>query len=132
MIKAKLCGIGDDKDFNLNYIIIEKDKNLFKWLSNFFKNMSSSYSETYDYHDKKGRYITRKKQLKDYIDVHENKWFMNKNTRIDIFYGKDKVFITFINLKEKYRKKLINNLNKTAVWKKIKKIKYKGGKSIER
>ena len=124
MVKIKLCGMGSDTDFNLNYIIVKKDKNLFKGLSNLFKGVSS-YNETDRYYDKKDHYRSRRKQLKDYIDVHENIRLLNKKARVDIFYGKNKVFISFIDLIKEYKDKLMENLKKYAEWKSVKEHKYR-------
>lgn len=114
MIKTKICGIGSVGRFN--YITVEKNKNFFWWLRVFLEE-GFNYSGMVgvdDVETKKGWIIVNKK-IKDYTDTHEI--YTVKNTRIDVFYGKEKIFIT-INTPVSNRQKFMKVLRKISIWKK--------------
>ena len=119
MLKARIIGMGNECNFN--YVIVRKNKDFFKWLSTLLKDsFDISYGVEYEepHEDKNGGWINRKKQIRYFVD--KNETYRDKKSRIDIFYGKDKVFIT-INTSLSKRRKFIENLKKISIWKKTKK-----------
>jgi len=95
-MKIKLYGIGNEKDYS--FIIVEKNANFLRWLANFL-------DKGFDY---RGDVETKEtgvgvncepqaKNIEEYVDKHETyKMYHNRNKdmRVDVFYGKDRVFIT--------------------------------------
>jgi hypothetical protein len=111
MKKIKVLGIGNKEEFN--WIIVKKDKDFFEWLNKVLTESFGSISPDIDFYDQitvKDKVVTRKKKIEDYTDLHEY-YDAEGNTRMGLFYGKEKVFMTvFTSLKN--RKKLMENLEK--------------------
>ena len=113
-IKIGLYGTGNKN--NCAYLILEKNKNFFKWLEHLLK-------KVFDYIDPIESKIVHlenssklvKKNPKDYIDVHEA--YGLKEGDIDIFYGKEKAFL-IINIGNKNREKFMKLVLETTEWKK--------------
>lgn len=109
MKKVKILGIGNEGKFN--YIIVRKQENFFEWLGkvmyNSFEAMPDVDKE--EYINKNDKFVFKKKDIRKYIDKHES--FEAEGARIDIFYGKENVFISII-ASLKNRKKLMDNLEK--------------------
>lgn len=117
MIKAKIFGMGNEGKFT--YIIVEKNKMFFQWLSKLLYESFEIYDvDTVDYENKKGQWVTKKKRIRDFTDKHET---YKGNARVYIFYGKKKVFITFNNTSLSNRQKFMKILNEISVWKEAKK-----------
>ena len=117
--KIKILGIGNKEKYN--YIIIKKNKHFFKWLYNILQN-AFDYVPDLDkeeYIDKNNKFISKKKNITNYFDKHESHEF--NNARIDIFYGKEKIFLTIIT-SLKNRKKIMDNLEKYSEFIKPKRI----------
>ncbi len=127
MIKAKILGMGNDGIFN--YIIVNKNKSLFKWMSKLFRDsLEIEFYEYDEYKNKKGEWTTRKRRMEEFTDKHES--YGNKKAEIDIFYGKNKIFI-MLRTSLEARKKLMKVLDKISSWK-IPKIKNKIKKVIKK
>ncbi len=111
--KTEILGIDNihEGNFNYAYIIVRKNKNFFNWLCeamyNSFENMPDIDRE--EYIDKNDKFISKKKDIDNYIDWHES--YEANDNRAGIFYGKEKIFINIItNLK--FCKILMDNLGK--------------------
>ncbi|MBI2583302.1 MAG: hypothetical protein HYW25_01420 [Candidatus Aenigmarchaeota archaeon] len=122
--KATILGAGNADAFN--YLIVRKNKHFFPWLKTFFE-MAFGYGGMVDvkYSDyKEGEDIdTVEKKVEDFVDRHESytgatrEHIHQTGTRIDIFYGKDKVFIVILTNPEN-RQRFLKVLKKISVWKK--------------
>lgn len=112
-MKGKVLGIGNEGNFN--FIIFEKNKN---FMDNFTNLMSSSLSAMPDLNtiekiDENDKLVTQRKKIEEIIDRHES--HEAEGARLDIFYGKDKVFVIVLT-SPKNRKKLMENLEKYFVF----------------
>lgn len=56
MKKIKVLGIGNEN--NLNYIIIKKQNNFFKWLEKFLSSLGSVFPDVETYRDIEDGYTT--------------------------------------------------------------------------
>ena len=118
MMKTKIVAIGNQGNFN--YIIVNKNKDFFDWLTKIIFNTFGYASEFIAWDEvetKKFEYDVKKKDIRQFIDCHDN--FTENNIRFDLFFGKDTVFITFISSLET-RKKIVSSLEKYSIWKKPK------------
>ena len=119
MKKIKLIGIGNQDKYN--FIIVEKSPDFFNWIGNllyptFGKGLPDfTYLERVD---NEGEVIRENKNINDYTDYHEN-LFSNKD-RVDVFYGKSKIFITIYTDLSK-REKLMKTLGEITTFSKNKK-----------
>lgn len=119
MIKTKIYGIGNSGE--LTYIIVKKNKYLIEWLKKLLEeSFGINYIITNEFKDKKGRWVMRKRLGNRMIDKHEG--YNNKDVRVDIFHGKNKVFITLV-CQQKTRKTFMKKLIELSNWTK------KGNKS---
>ena len=112
MMKTKIVAVGNQENFN--YIIVNKNKTFFEWLAKLlWDSFEIGDVEIYESYTKNKKLTTRKKQIKNYIDIHES--YDNGNINLNVFYGKDKVFITF-NASLEQRRRFIKNLDKSSNW----------------
>ena len=117
--KIKLCGIGHDGRFT--FIIVEKNKYFFNWLAEIlYRSFKIDDADTYTYKNKKGKWVTKKKQINQYIDEHEVYYRINEKERVDVFYGKKNIFIT-LNASIGAKKIFLGILEEYSVWKRINK-----------
>ena len=111
MNKLQILSIGNEDEFN--YLIINKNKNFFelieKWLYKSFPGEHFSDISTYD--DENDNYRCKKKNIKNYKEIHEN--YGKEGLRIDAFFGKNKIFVTIYTSLEK-RKAMMNTLEEIA------------------
>lgn len=108
MEKVRITGIGNQDEFN--FLIAEKNKDFFEWLGKVMYNSFEAMPDVVTYLDDEDNYEKeKKKKIENYTDWHES--FEAEGARIDIFYGKEKVFITVIT-SLKNREKLMGNLEK--------------------
>lgn len=116
-MKTKIVGMGNEED--INFIIVYKNKYFFEWLAEFMLKSfgMSNYNVIGESECRRGDWIDKKKQIKNFTDRHEI--YKNKNARVDVFYGKRKVFI-MINTPLKNKKKFGEVLGKISIWKKCK------------
>lgn len=123
MRKIRVYGIGNEGTFN--YLIVGKDKDFFKWLSKLLYNSFGIYDvSTVDYENKKGKWVTRKKRISDFTDLHET-----YEGNVDVFYGKKKVFIV-LNTTFSRRKKFMEELSKISLWTNSRKHYAKGSRHV--
>lgn len=110
MGKTKILGIANRGEFN--YIMVRKNKDFFSWLRKVMYNSFEGVPDlgVKEWTDKEGNLNTQKKKIDKCVDEHESHE-CGDETKIDIFYGKEKVFIIVITSLQK-RKKLMNNLDK--------------------
>lgn len=94
------------------YLIVEKDEFFFDWLGTIlFKSFKLHDVGKLEYEDKKGEWVSKEKNIKDFIDKHESYLSLSDNAQIDIFYGLTRTFI-IINAPKKTREKFIQVLEK--------------------
>jgi hypothetical protein len=111
MKKIKVLGIGNKEEFN--WIIVKKDKDFFEWLNKVLTESFGHVSPDVNFYDRitvKNKVVTKKKEIEYYADLHEY-YDAEDKTRIDLFYGKEKVFITILASLDN-RKRLMENLEK--------------------
>lgn len=113
-------------EFNVSYYIFEKDQSFLDWLS---KLLIEVFDMTNG--EEKAKFIMKHpendlaseefyaKEINKMIDLHEK--YENKGERVDIFYGKDRVYVTLRKSKE-IRKKFSQFVLKTKDWVKMKKV----------
>lgn len=124
-MKIKIYATGNENlgKFNVSYYIIEKSNKFLDWLSKLVgevlngKNMDVKYYVEYDEEDNE---VIYSKDIKKMTDVHEHYEDKNGKNRVDVFYGKERVYITFRKDKE-MRKKFGRFLMKNTEWIKPKK-----------
>jgi hypothetical protein len=128
-MKAKIYATGNEniKNANISYYVLEKDKYFLDWLSKLLRNILDLDSEKAkfilipgDTNKSNSQDKIYEKEVKKMIDIHEK--YGEGNERADIFYGKNKVFLTIRTSKDK-RKKLSDFIRKTKSWVNIKKTK---------
>lgn len=118
-------------EFNVSYYIVEKDKSFLDWLGKLLVEVlgiedgqhKAKFIVTSEGYDEEEIYA---KEIEKMIDLHEhysNSGYRskeeNKSDRVDIFYGKDRVFITFRKTREG-REKFAQFLKKTRDWIEVK------------
>jgi len=124
MKKIKLYSIGNDGKFN--YYIFDKKNEIVKILFDIFsKVLQVNFYLEEEYHDKKERWKFKKINFEKYIDIHTASWSENGAQRIDLFFGKKKIFVSIQcdnNLRLKFNKELfkIATMSKPKKNKKIK------------
>jgi len=109
MEKVKILGVGNKE--KLNFILVKKNKYFFEWLAMVFYNSFEGMPnvEYKEYTDKNDNFIREKKKISKWIDKHET--YDMDESRVEIFYGKEKVFIV-IYTSLKNRRKLMKYLDK--------------------
>ncbi len=122
MKKIKMLSIGNEERFNFNYYVFEKTQEAFEKLSVLFNNVLGGSWELNKEETKKGKFIVKKIKVFDFKDFHENEMrSISDTTRLDIFYGDKRMFITVI-CSEKMRMKINEELAKITKMPKGKKI----------
>ena len=117
-------------EFNVSYYIFEKDNSFLDWLGKLL-------TEVFEvqYGEQLAKFIINRKDTEEgdwvedeilikeidkMIDLHEK--YENKGERIDIFYGKNRVYVT-LRKSQEIRKKFADFVKKTKDWIEVKKIK---------
>ena len=120
MDKSKIYATGNETlkgEFNISYYIFEKDKTFLDWLSKLlievFDIENGEEQAKYFVKEKKDAKEVYIKDINKMIDLHEK--YSNKVERIDVFYGKNKVYVTLRKSKE-IRKKFASFIIKTRDW----------------
>ncbi len=140
MAKPKIYGSGNETfkgEFNFSYYVLEKDSSFLDWLgellSKVFEIEDGEQQAKYIIEradDGKSDWIKDKiyvKNVRKMIDVHEKyfpKGITHPNTtqgRIDVFYGRDRVFLTIRTSREK-RKEVADFVRKSKSWIKVKEV----------
>jgi hypothetical protein len=115
-IKTKIYGMGHEGRFT--YIVVEKSKNFFDWLARLlYRSFKTFDVDSYDFENKKGQWVTRKKQIKNFVDKHESYYLIGRTERVDVFYGRNRVFIA-VSASSKSKKKFLDVLDEISEWKK--------------
>ena len=117
MKKIILHEIGNDGNFN--HYIFDKKQNVIEILLKIFL-MDFDIYDIFETPDKKGNY--QKINVKKLTDIHQGS--VNEKLSIDIFYGKNKMFVAIV-CSEKSRLKFNESLFKYFTMPKSKKIKSK-------
>lgn len=117
-------------EFNTSYYIFEKDNSFLEWLGKLL-------TEVFDIDDgeQQAKFIINRKdtegedwvedeilikEIDKMIDLHEK--YENKCERVDVFYGKDRVYVT-LRKSRGIRKKFANFVRKTKDWIVVKEVK---------
>ena len=94
-------------DFNVSHYIVEKSENFLDWLELLIDEIFEKKGEGLEVkkvhknvQDDEGNFVREEVYLKDInkmIDIHEHypTEYKSNGDRIDLFYGKNRVFITF-------------------------------------
>lgn len=96
MKKQKILGLGNHGTFN--WILVKKDSNFFEWLNKVLTESFGQISPDISFYDlikKNEKMVTKKKKIDDYTDIHEH-YDAEDDARIDLFYGKNKIFLTIM------------------------------------
>ena len=118
MKKLILHSIGNQG--NYNFYVFDKKKDVAENLSNLFSDIFE-INWNFDAPNKKGNY--RRFNVERWTDIHQ-RIDDGKNSKINIFYGKSKMFVTIV-CSEKSRLKFNDALLKYFTMPKPKKIKLK-------
>lgn len=131
-MKPKIYATGNETlkgEFNISYYIFEKDKTFLDWLSKLLVEVFEIQDR-----DEQAKFIIKRKdteegdwiedkifikEINKMIDLHEE--YENKGERVDVFYGKNRVYVT-LRKSRKIRKKFADFVRKTKDWIKIKQI----------
>ena len=116
---------------NVSYYIVEKDKNFLRWLDkllvevlDFNLGEESASVVVKNVEDKDGVIVGREvygNEIDKMIDLHEKYEDRGNSNRVDVFYGKSRVFLTLI--KSKYaREKMGKFLLETREWVKVEEV----------
>ena len=132
MTKPKIYATGNETikgENNISYYIFEKDNSFLDWLAKLLLEVFEIENAEQQVkfiikreEDEEGNYLGDKfylKNIKKMIDLHEK--YFNKGERIDIFYGKNRVYVTLRksrNIREKFSEFVL----KTKDWIEIKEI----------
>ncbi len=132
MVKPKIYATGNETlkgEFNISYYIFEKDNSFLDWLSKLLVEVFEIQNG-----EQQAKFIIKRKdteegdwiedeiyikEISKMIDLHEK--YQNKGERVDIFYGKNRVYVTLKKSKE-IRKKFTNFIKKTKDWIKVKEV----------
>lgn len=142
MDKGKIYATGNETlkgEFNISYYIFEKNPDFLDWLGKFltevFEIENGEQQAKYVFEridDEKGNWIKDKiyiKNVKKMIDIHEKYFPQNPNSdanqdRIDIFYGKNRIYLTIRTSRDK-RDRAGSFMRKSKKWIKLKKVEEK-------
>jgi len=114
-MKRRLIALGKEREYL--FVIVAKDKQFFSWLGKLLYNSFNIIdADKIEYEDKRGNWVSKKKDINKYIDEHESYYGFSNNARIDIFYGLKKIFITVYGIK-KDRECFLKNIEKYSKWK---------------
>lgn len=117
-------------EFNISYYILEKDGSFLNWLGKLL-------TEVFEIKDgeRQAKFIINRKDTEEadwvedeilikeidkMMDLHER--YENKGERVDVFYGKNRVYVTLRKSRE-IRKKFADFVKKTKEWIEIKEVK---------
>lgn len=131
-MKPKIYATGNETikgEHNISYYVFEKDNSFLDWLSKLLVEVL----EITDGEQQAKFIIKRKdtkegdwvedeiyiKNIKKMVDLHEK--YENKGERVDVFYGKERVYVTLRKSRE-IRKKLSKFIQKTKDWIKVKEV----------
>ncbi len=118
MKKLKIIGIVQRDEYAI--LILEKAPFFFEWLKKILENEAIDLT-TVDYEERisdTDKFVKRKKKLNEYTDKHDE--LESDDLRIDLFFGKRKIFIT-IHAKPKKKKQVLERIFDNSNW--IKKTK---------
>ncbi len=127
-MKPKIYATGNETikgEHNISYYIFEKDDSFLEWLGKLLvdvfeiENGEKQAKFIMGISEDEGEEVYNKKLLNEMIDVHEK--YGEKEDRIDIFYGKNRVYVTLKKSKE-IRKKFTDFVKKTKDWIKVKEV----------
>jgi len=116
--KIIMYGIGNQNKFS--YYIFEKSQKSFETLAKLFCKLLGSSWDIYT-EEHHGRNTSKKIFVKNLIDKHDTTYTASGKNRLDLFYGKNKMFIS-IHCPEKKRIEINEALRKITKMPKPKKI----------
>ena len=112
MTKLVLHSIGNEDSFS--YYVFDKKQEVARKLSYIFYNaFKADYELEEDYDEKKDEVVVMGRNIEKYKDVHENVSSVHTfGSRIDIFYGDKKMFVTVLcsqKLRVKFNEELLKH-----------------------
>jgi hypothetical protein len=115
MVKIKIYAIGNEENFN--FYIFDKKQEVAKIISQITKKIfNATWRFMNEHQNKNGEWIEEVINIEGYTDIHQRISQNNKNkinSRIDVFYGDKKMFIT-INCSQEERLAFNKELLKIA------------------
>lgn len=130
--KALIYATGNEiirGEYNVSYYIFEKDIGFLNWLGKLLEDVLEIkggrkmamfiVKEKYDENDNPIGSEIYAKDIKKMADLHEH--FENKGERVDVFYGKERVYLTFRKSRDA-RKKFADFVLKTRDWVEVREI----------
>lgn len=121
MEKPKIYAVGNrnvKSPANVSYYIIEKNDKFLDWFSRLVINIleiKEGSKKVKFILDENGE-IVREKDISKMVDLHEH--YESPPNRVDVFYGVNRVYITFYKSEEK-RKKIGEYIEKSRDWIKV-------------
>jgi len=111
--KMTVLGMGNQGKYN--YFIVKKEKGFLEWLSKVYS--EGAMEVAYDvmlYEDVEigGKTKSKKRNVVKIYDLHET-YPTSETGRLDVFYGKEKIFLT-LYASGSERKKFIKSLEKQS------------------
>lgn len=116
-------------EFNISYYIFEKDSSFLDWLGKLLTEVFKIQNG-----EQQAKFIINRKDTEEadliedeilvkeidkMIDLHEK--YENEGERVDVFYGKNRVYVTLRKSRE-IRKKFADFVKKTKGWIKVREI----------
>jgi hypothetical protein len=145
MSKPKIYASGNETlkgEFNVSYYIFQKDESFLDWLAKLLIEVIEIEDGEWQAkfiidreEDAQGGLVEKgiyQKNVNKMVDVHEK--YFNKGQRVDVFYGKERVYVTLRKSRE-IRKKFAQFVLKTKEWiaaKQVQELPAYAGKKIDR
>lgn len=126
MKKPTIYATGNERitgDYNVSYYVVEKSNEFLNWFGSLltevleFSNGIFKANNTVKFIDNEE--VVIKKEIKKMVDIHEK--YEKNGSRIDVFYGKKRVFVTFRKSRD-VREKFAEFLTKHAEWVEVEEI----------
>jgi len=92
--KMTILGMGNQDKYS--YFIVKKEKGFLEWVSKIYSGTGTSVSDDvflYEVDTPDGIVTRKKRDIMKLIDIHQA-YSTEESGRLDVFYGKNKVFLT--------------------------------------
>lgn len=121
MTKPKIYATGNEflkGEFNISYYIVEKNEKFLNWLGELLEEVfeiknGKNAARIVEKEGENFERIIYLKQIDKMIDLHEH--YENHGERVDVFYGKDRVYLT-LRKSEEVRNHFAKFIRKTRSW----------------
>ena len=111
MIKLPLYGIGTEGDFT--YLLVKKHPQILQWLAILLEDVFGIPKAHVMIQDEDPDHGIVERTTKELVDLHDS--FHAEKSRIDVFYGNEKVFITVICSAE-LRPAFLSKVQECTIW----------------